>query len=225
MWNPTIKAKVLSLRRKGYTYSEIRNQIPRLPKGTLSGWCGEIILTEKQERAIITRATDRLERARIAAGKTKRKQRAEREGNIHNAALTEFYKKKSDPLFMMGIILYWAEGSKTGESFQFMNSDSRLVLLMVRWLMSVCSIPKEFIKIRLYAHKIYAHEEPEKYWQTVLSFLPKENFKKTVYKKTPHRIKRNPDYRGCLRVEVGRVDLLRKVKYYFELVSKEYSLN
>ncbi len=224
MWNPVIRRKAINLRKQGYTYAEIKAQISGLPKGTLSGWCDGIVLTKAEKQKIFKRATHALERARILASATLHKKRIERERCSTEEAKRIFAKRKNDTLFLLGVILYWAEGTKSG-SFQFMNSDPRLVRLMIRWLIDVCDVPKNMIKVRLYTHKIFVQEHNEVYWRRILSFLPKENFQKTVYKSTPHKIKRNPEYRGCLRVEVLRIDLLRKMKYYFELISKEYSLD
>lgn len=224
MWDPVIRAKAINLRRRGYTHSEIRAQIPGLSKGTLSGWCDGIVLTKSQEQKVFKRAIHASDRARLLASATLHERKVEREKASIESAKKIFFNKKDNALFLMGIILYWAEGAKN-QSFQFMNSDPRLVRLMIRWLIDFADTPKSLITVRLYTHKGFVGEHNEDYWRRILHFLPKENFRRTVYKSTPHKIKRNPEYKGCMRVQVLRVDLLRKMKYYFELISERYNLN
>jgi hypothetical protein len=80
----------------------------------------------------------------------------------------------------------------------------------MRWLTKICKIPKEKIKIRVFIHKIYANENCEKYWSQITG-IPISKFQKTIYKPTPHKIKRNLDYKGCIQIRMGGVELFRKV--------------
>lgn len=73
----------------------------------------------------------------------------------------------------------------------------------------ICKIPKDKIRLGLYIHKIYAHENCEKFWSKRTG-MPLKNFCKTIYKPTPHKVKRNPDYKGCLRIQCGGVELFRR---------------
>lgn len=144
------------------------------------------------------------DRARFQATLTNRRKREEREQEIKKIAFREFKKYVKENFFAFGLALYWAEGSKKTRRFQFMNSDYRLVKAMVRWVEKYLKIPKNELQIRLYIHKPYSDENCEYFWSKVVG-VPQDKFSKTIYKPTPHTIKKNRDYKGCIRIEVRKV--------------------
>ena len=199
------KAKAIELRRRGYTYNEIMRAIPSVTsKGTLSYWCNRIILTSKQLSHIEKNMQIGRDRARFKAILTNRRNRELRDELTAKVARKEFEQHKNDIFFTFGLALYWSEGAKTHRCFQFANSDSHLVKAMIRWIEKYLCIPKERLKLRLYIHKIYQHEDCEIYWEKETG-IAKEKFMRTIYKPTPHKIKKNPGYKGCVRIDMGKV--------------------
>lgn len=124
----------------------------------------------------------------------------------------------------MGLVLYWAEGGKKTEYFQFSNSDPAAVKAAMRWLIKICEIPKEEIKFRVFIHKIYAHEDCEKFWSEIAD-IPVENFEKTIYKPTPHKLKKNLNYKGCVQIRVLKSELFWKVTCWVQELIKEFGLD
>lgn len=224
MWPLEIRDRAIALRKKGRTLFEIRQQIPNLPKGTLSGWVHDIELSIAQQRRILHQIVDSRELAREKAGEVNHQKKLQRVHAARMEAEAEYDQLRRHPLFFPGLMLYWAEGAKTQEWFLFMNSDPRIIRLIIRWLDEVCGIPRRLIIARLYAHEIYAHEHPERRWMQILS-LPKENVRKTIYKPTPHTIKKNPSYLGCMRIQVTRAHFFRKLVRWMELFAEEHELN
>lgn len=204
------KIKATELRRQGKSYNEIRNIIPILSKGTLCGWLKNIKLTTEQKRRIENKMKQGRNKGRIKGAWSNRQKRIQSILTAKAEAKQTLPQFIQNPLFITGLVLYWAEGGKTQERFQFMNSDPRAIQIMTNWLMSICYVPKEKIKFRLYIHKIYAHEQCENFWSKIIG-VPVYNFKKTVYKPTPHKIKKNPNYKGCMRIDCGGVELFRKI--------------
>jgi len=198
------KQKAIFLRKQGLSYKEIIATIPNLSKGTLSGWCKDIELTNAQIENLKKRTTDRMEKARLMSGIVNHKKRLNREKDIINIAKKDFLKYKNDPFFNFGIALYWAEGSKTQRMFQFMNSNPAIIKIMVQWVEKYLKIDKMELKLRLYTHSIFANEKYEEFWSNLLK-IPVKNFLRTIYKQTPHNFKKNPNYKGCLRLENYKV--------------------
>lgn len=199
------RAKAVELRRQGYTYKEIMQNIPSVTsKGTLSYWCNRIVLTPEQFARIEKNMRVGRDRARFKAILANRKNREHRDELMAQVARREFERNKNDPLFAFGLALYWSEGAKTHRHFQFANSDSRLINAMMRWIEKYLYIPKEYLKPRLYIHKIYKHENCEVYWEKETG-IAKERFSRTIYKPTPHKIKKNSDYKGCMRIDIGKI--------------------
>ncbi len=198
------KARAIALRRKGYTYGEIQKVIPNLSKGTLSGWCNSIQLTPSELERVRKRMQVGIDRARFQAMLTNRKNREVRDEQICIVAQKEFERYKHEPFFTFGLALYWAEGTKKGRRFQFTNSDPRLAISMIEWMAKDLQIGKDRIKVRLYLHKLYEHENCEGFWARLIN-IPQKSFLKTVYKSTLHTVKKNPNYKGCLRMDAGTV--------------------
>lgn len=210
------KQKAVELRRQGYSYNEIIATIPNLSKSTLSGWLKYINLSSTQLEHLEKRATERSDRGRIKGALTNRAKRLARETEVHSIARQEFKIFEGDPFFIFGLALYWAEGSKKYRIFQFMNSDPRLIALMAKWIAKYLKMDTMQLHPRLYTHDIFAHENHEEFWAKTLH-IPKSNFAKTVYKSTPHILKKNPDYRGCLRLELTKTADWLKVMEWIKL--------
>ncbi|HUY85308.1 MAG TPA: hypothetical protein VMU97_02220 [Candidatus Dormibacteraeota bacterium] len=204
-----LKPRAVELRRQGKMYSEICNELGHIPKGTLSNWLKSIELTNRQhERIQKIMAKNGLAGRQIGAQRN-HQNRLKRLARIKQTAEDEYKHCLKDPLFLAGLLLYLAEGSKKTERFEFMNSDPKLMKCMVLWTMKNGKQNLESLRFRLYIHELYAHEKCEDFWIKELKVEP-EQFLKTVYKPTGRIYKKNPLYKGCLRLEVAGSELYWK---------------
>lgn len=203
------RIKAIKLRKRGFSYKEIMQRVPNLSKSTISGWCKYMELSPKEQKLLEERVKTRIEKGRIKAGIKLRENRIKRMNKTIDEAEKQVSKLVKNPLFLIGLILYWSEGTQKTNTFSFINSDPLVIKIMIEWIEKICKIPKDKIRLGLYIHKIYAHENCERFWSKQ-SGIPITQFCKTVYKPTPHKIKRNPDYKGCLRIQCGGVDLFRR---------------
>jgi hypothetical protein len=206
------KEKAIELRKKGLSYRDILAILP-VAKSTLSEWLKDLPLTNDERKYLKTRIDSNISRGRIKAASAHRVNRLEREKLAQKEAQKEFEKFASDRFFLVGIALYWAEGTKRSSGFEFVNSDSEMVGFMVLWVEKFFNISRQQQKIRLFIHKPYAHEHLEKKWSSLLG-IPLQNFQKTIYKSTGLLIKKRPGYIGCVRLEIGRMHLMRKMQYW-----------
>lgn len=213
--NPKVREKerAFQLRKKGYTYNEILELLP-IAKSSLSLWLKGFPLTEYEKQFLKKRVDKNISLGRIRAAAANRRGRLEREKEIFLAAKSEFNELVKNPFFQVGLALYWAEGSKRTWGFQFMNSDTSMITLMIKWIRLFFHIPKDKIFVRLYIHKPYAHENCERHWSKKIN-IPLSQFKKTIYKPTGLGIKKRPNYKGCLRIEINggkAAYMLHKIK-------------
>lgn len=214
------KRKAIALRKRGFTYSEIRQRIPNLSKGTLSGWLRYLDLTPEEEEILRGRMSQGRDRGRYQSIITRRKRRIEKTQRITREAKAELPELIREPLFLAGLSLYWAEGAKRSNFVSFINSDPPMIRLMIKWFSKYCGVPKGRMRVRLYIHRNYAHENLETFWSDYIGISQKK-FLHTIYKPTSHRIKKRPQYRGCLRVDAGGVDVLRRINGWTEGLLKE----
>jgi hypothetical protein len=218
---PEDKKKAIELRKKGFSYKEIQQHV-KVSKSLLSGWFESLPLTEDEEAFLKTRMKERQDKGRIASMLSNRNRRVTREITAFEDAKNIFDKHKNEWLFLLGIALYWAEGSKRTGCFQFINSDPDMISFMFKWIQKYMGVDKKKIKCRLFIHEIPGYEHSEQFWQKTLAIEP-QSFQKTIYKPTPHAIKKNPNYKGCLRLEFGGIYELRMIKAWQKLLIQYYS--
>lgn len=214
------KETTLLLRRRGYSYRDILKTVP-VAKSTLSEWLKNLPLTRFEKTALKRRKNANISRGRIRAAAALSARRLEREHVTREEATREYREYVNEPLFKVGVALYWAEGTKRHGGFSFTNSDPDMLALMVAWIERFLRIPRVNLKTRLYIHKPYAHENHEQYWAKRLN-IPARNFRKTIYKPTGLLIKKRPNYKGCLKLIVDKVSLRLKMLFWQNMLIEEY---
>ena len=156
------------------------------------------------------------------AAASNRKYKIAREKAYFIEATQEFKLHKDSPLFHTGVSLYWAEGAKRNDSFLFMNSDVAMIEVMINWLEKYTEYQRQELGFRLYIHQPFVHDSWEKWWAKELH-VDLSQFKKTITKPTNLGIKKRPNYKGCLRIEVPRsTKLLIKMKFWINMLVESY---
>lgn len=219
------KIQAIALRMQGYSYSQIREQIP-ISKGLLSGWLKYVKLTDQQEKELLVKIQERSRNGVAKAVASNIRKRKKREVDAFEEAESLYLVHKTDPLFVAGVSLYWAEGSKRSSCLQFMNSDPSLVVFMIFWLRKYLLIQKEDIRLRVNTHAEFIHENYETFWSEKTT-IPLGQFMKTIYKPNRHGIhKKNPEYKGCVSVTVKKsgMALLRKVISLCRILNSEMEM-
>ncbi len=216
------RTRAIELRRRGFSYRDILQEV-RVAKSTLSRWLMDLPLTEDEKRYLKTRNDANISRGRIKAATAHRSNRLARDEALRSVAETEFETHRLDPLFVIGVALYWAEGAKRSDTFHFMNSDVDMVKVMLAWLEKFPGIGRHELRYRLYIHKPYEFERCEEYWSEKAN-IPRDRFVKTIYKSTSLLVKKRPNYKGCLRIEVPKsTQLLRKMILWHHMLARSFS--
>ena len=214
------KKRAIELRQSGKSYRDILAEV-YVAKSTLSMWLKDLPLTKTEKAALKNRKNDNISRGRIKAAAANHSRKLARDAVVFQEAKEEFSEKVCNPFFAVGIALYWAEGAKRNWGFGFVNSDGDMMRIMVLWIEEFLRFPKERIRARLYAHKIYASEDCEKYWSEITG-IPLANFRKTIYKPTGLLVKKRPNYKGCLRIELDKASYLRKMIFWQQMLIGVY---
>lgn len=192
--------KVIELRKKGFSYTEITKETG-IAKTTINNWLAFAGLTLSKEHLEIQNKK-RIENhvlGTLASKITRARQKTE--------DIDDFIQKHKsnleDPLFVAGIMLYEAEGSK-GENNGFSNSDYRLLIIFIKFIEKYFGINRNTdISYRLYIHVIRKDdlERIIRFWSKKLSIdskIIKVSWKHNIV--TEKRI--NLDYVGQLNVHI-----------------------
>ncbi|MCX6713477.1 MAG: hypothetical protein NTY66_04720 [Candidatus Vogelbacteria bacterium] len=193
-----LKHEAIELRKQGFSYKEILAKVP-VAKGTLSAWLGKLSLTDAQFENLKEQLKAKQNAGRLRTISTNRRRRLEREEIIQHIGQEEFDENMRDPFFLVGIALYWAEGGKRSNCFQFVNSDPVMVRVMITWVEKYLKISRQNLRFSVAIHEPYKHENCEEYWANQIG-VPRQDFLKTVYKATLYNFKKNPYYKGCFRI-------------------------
>lgn len=216
-----LKGQALQLRNKGFSYSQILTQVP-VARSTLSLWLRSVGLSKRQRQ----RLTEKRLLAARRGSQIRREQKIQLTKAIKNKARLEIDEVNKRELWFMGVMLYWAEGSKeksysAGQNIIFSNSDPMMIKLFLKWLKDCLNITSDSITFQIYIHDNNKSRLKEviSYWRYITGFS-EEKFGKIYYKrhKPLHKRKNiSQDYHGLLRVGVKKSsNLNRKISGWIE---------
>ncbi|HRH31281.1 MAG TPA: hypothetical protein PK950_01315 [Candidatus Paceibacterota bacterium] len=212
------KDKAIQLRKDGKTYSEILKAIP-VAKSTLSLWLRKVGIAKEQ----VHQFSEKKRLSSLRGSKVRKDQRIQRQKSIIDIAKIEIGEITDRELFLIGIALYWAEGSKEkewqpGSSAEFNNMDATMIRVFLAWLIRIVKVPKNMLVFEISLHENHQLRVPEVlgYWQKVTGFeqadLYKVYFKRNSVKTTNRRNTGAETYFGLLRIRVKQSStLLRKI--------------
>lgn len=216
------KAKAIALRKKGYTYNEILKEVP-VAKSSLSLWLKDLPLTKAEKESLKKRKDSNISHGRAKLAGILYTQRLNREKQQLQAAKEVFKRCAHEPLFHTGIALYWAEGGKRTNQWQFVNSDHYMQQVMIKWLLQYGEITTKDIRCRLFVHKAYQSDDLLRWWSKELRISTK-NFLNTIVKPSVFKARKRLHYKGCLRLEVrSSKALLNKMRFWQKMLVEYYN--
>ncbi|MGI5398434.1 hypothetical protein ACQEVG_03040 [Streptomyces sp. CA-135486] len=207
-----LRAKARELRLQGLTYDQIQVELG-CSKGSISLWVRDLPKPERRDPS---------QQAKLAARKRWEHELAVRDGKRQQtkaAAAREVGSVTDRDLFVVGVALYWAEGSKDKpydrrENVTFINSDTDVIEVYLAWL-DLLGVKPEHLRYRVMIHESADTEAAERYWAELVG-VDVSTFQKTTLKKhNPKTVRKNigENYRGCLVVRVAQgADLYRRIE-------------
>jgi transposase-like protein len=219
------KNKAIDLRRDGRSYSEILREIP-VAKSTLSSWLRNVNLSKPQKQQL----TEKKRLASLRGAATRHQQRVEQTEKIFHEAQADLGKISKRDLKILGIALYWAEGSKEkeyrpGSRVQFGNSDPKMIKIFLRWLEEIIKLDPRKIIFEIYIHEQSANDISivRKFWSKTTGH-PFNSFKRVYFKKHKVTTRKNCGglYYGLLRVTVRASSALnRRIMGYVQAIAEQ----
>ena len=206
------KEVAICLRKKGLSYNEILQKV-NVSKSTLSLWLRDVGLATVQKQQL----TEKRKLAQHKAQEACRNARIERETITIASAKNEITPITKNELWLIGITLYWAEGSKqkknnVSQKVSFNNSDPKMILIFDQWLRKICGKKTADLTYSIYIHHTGDKEKSRKFWEKLLHTKIEKMYFKTHQPKT-NRKNINEDYHGLLRIDVKKsTNLNRKLK-------------
>ncbi|MDX3226041.1 hypothetical protein [Streptomyces sp. ME19-01-6] len=208
-----LRAKAREMRLRGMTYDQIQVELG-CSKSSISLWVRDLPKPERPPRT-------REEASKIAKRgweATMRRREIERQ-QTKFAAAQEIGEMTDRELFLVGVGLYWSEGTKCKahrleERVTFINSDADMIRLYVAWL-RLLKVEPERLQYRVMIHESADAADAEHYWADVVGVQVTDLERTSLKKHNPKTARKNVGeaYHGCLVVRVLRgADLYRRIE-------------
>ncbi|NBE54309.1 hypothetical protein [Streptomyces boluensis] len=198
-----LRDRARELRLQGWTYDRIQLELG-CSKSSISLWVRDLPKPEP-------RYTPEEQQALMHAGLARlRSAQDEERERIRHAAHQETSELSDRELFLVGVALYWAEGSKSKpharrERVTFVNSDPGVIETFAAWL-DLLGVAPEHRRYRLLIHESADLPGAHQYWADVLGVDVDVFSRPTLKRHNPKTVRKNTgdDYHGCLVVSVNQ---------------------
>ncbi|WP_459737574.1 hypothetical protein [Streptomyces sp. E-15] len=207
-----LRARARELRLRGWTYDGIEAELG-CSRSSVSLWVRDLPRPEHrrtpgQAAAIARKGWE--ERLRV---------RDEERRRAKEDARRSIGELSPRELFLVGVGLYWAEGSKDKpydrrENVVFVNSDPAMITVFLAWL-DLLQVERERLRFGLMIHENADVRGAERYWAGLVGADASAFYKTTLKKHNPRTVRKNTGdtYRGCLMIKVLKgADLYRRIE-------------
>lgn len=209
------KEKAFELRRNGKSYKEISRKLG-IPTATLCCWFKNLDWSRELRNKLAADVSfSSPQKLKMMVQATKKKWASIHEQYRTEAEL-EFEQKKTNPLFVAGVMLYWGEGGKTLKynKVSLSNSDPGMLKIFYKFLHKTLEIPRENIFAWLLLYPDLNDEIQKRFWSKIIG-IPLQQFKKSITIVGRHPTKRLSN--GVCYITVQSSKLLWKLTRWIEL--------
>ncbi|QGV80214.1 hypothetical protein [Streptomyces ficellus] len=207
-----LRAKARELRLQGLTYDQIQVELG-CSKSSISLWVRDLPKPERKRTPEEASAIAR------RGWEVTLQRRDEERRRTKQSAKDAIGRMTDRELFLTGVALYWAEGTKDKpyarrEIVTFVNSDPGVILVFLAWL-ALLGVERERIGYRVMIHETADVTGAESHWAEIVG-ADRSAFGKTTLKRhNPRTTRKNvgDGYRGCLVIKVRQsADLYRRIE-------------
>ncbi|MFF0476867.1 hypothetical protein [Streptomyces sp. NPDC004284] len=207
-----LRDRARELRTQGWTYDQIQVELG-CSKSSISLWVRDL---PKPERKRTPEEASQI--ARRGWEPTLRRREEERQV-VKRTAAAEIGAMSERELFLLGVGLYWAEGTKDKpharrERVVFVNSDPGMIQIFSAWL-DLLGVEPERRKYCVMIHETADTDGAERFWGDLVGVDPSTFNKATIKRHNPRTNRKNvnAEYHGCLVIRIlGSVDLYRRIE-------------
>jgi len=213
------REKSLLLRKQGMSYSQIK-KILKVSKSTLSLWLRDFPLSKRRMRELRDWNEQRIEKFR----ETMREKREKRLKEIYKAQKKSLLPLKNRELFMIGLGLYWGEGTKyRKDGLSISNSDPAVIKFFIHWLNKNLGITKKKLRVLLHLYNDMNINKEILYWSRILKIPLKQFNSPYIKKSSSKRINHKGGFgHGTCNVTVNSAALAEKTFMGLKVISDQY---
>lgn len=206
MAKPKERMKSLEMRRSGRSIRDIATALG-VSRGSVSVWCRDVELTPSQRDKLTREQIKSGNKGRLIGANMNRQKRLDSIAKQEEIARKMIGKLTSRDKFMLGIALYWGEGTKaSGTTTAITNSDPETILFARNWFEQM-GVSRSAFCPYIFISEHHRHREMGivQFWSKLLE-IPKKQFANVTFLKgRPKKIYENHDsYYGVLALRVRK---------------------
>jgi len=216
------RERSLILRKEGMSYGQIK-KILKVGKSTLSLWLRSYPLSKERIKELRGSNKGRIEKFRETM-KQKREKRLRETYNIQKKILLPLKKRE---LFILGLGLYWGEGTKFRmDRLSISNNDPSVINFFIYWLNKILGVPRKKIRVLLHLYKDMDIKKEMCFWSEILK-IPLSQFANPYIKETSiTRINHKGGFgHGTCNLGLNNVLLAEKILMGLKTISDHYNKN
>ncbi len=211
------KNKIIEMRSSGMSYKAISNNTG-ISKSTLSKWFKDDFVSDTIKNHLkeinLQESTNRI----INLNKTRGNLLSFQYQKAESEARQFLIENSNNSLFTFGIGAYWGEGDKASKNgFRIANSDPEFIKLFIKFLIEVCKVEKEKIRLYLMIYDDLNKEHVLDFWVDKLG-VDRTHFARPYVIKGRHKSKKLP-FGTCI-ASVASSYLKRKMNIWLKELPK-----
>lgn len=194
------RARARELRAQAWTLAEIAAELG-VARSSVSIWCRDVEFEPKPRSRgnAVNRRPHPQHLSKLAEIERLQDEAMARIGNLSDR-----------DLLIAGTALYAGEGTKSGSTVGFANTDPDMVRLFLRFLRTFFPIDEQRLRLRLYLHDGLDLDEANRFWSDVTG-IPVGQFG-VPYRAVPDTTIRSQKHpMGCPSVRYNSVSVLRAI--------------
>lgn len=214
MANYGLRIRARQLRSQGFSVKSISAQLG-IAKSTASIWVRDVILTVEQLQALKLAEIKGAELGRLRGSLSQKNKRLSTISKYIYDGKKSIKTITMQELLLVGLALYWSEGSKKNGRLEFCNSDPKMIQFLLLWLEKCFDIPLTQLNCRVGINELHRNRDQvvKEYWSQVtqipLTQFINSSFKKVKNKKVYDNLE---SHYGTLAVRVTKAgDLYYKI--------------
>ena len=130
-------------------------------------------------------------------------------------SLKQHLSKKDEMLNLVGVMLYWGEGGKTGNTVTFTNNDPYMIQVFLAFLRNICGISEERIRPLVHGYEDQDLGAVERFWSHITKIPNTQFYRSTIHKSTPRKSGKKSLY-GTLAINYSDALLLKTILQWID---------
>jgi transposase-like protein len=181
------RLRAMNLRSAGTSIKDIARQL-KISPGTVSVWCRELRLSQQQQDQLRAKQVAAGHRGRVRGAQVNHERYLATRQCEERAASAQIGTVSERDQLLLGIGLYWGEGTKTRTSTTaVINTSPEVLRFMCRWFVLLGVEPIDFRPyISISSNHRSREQEVIGYWVRELG-IPQQQFGSVVYLPIQHK--------------------------------------